>query len=94
MVQLSNNGTTIGQAFYFTQNSSNTYSRFATNFSYTSGLIPDSMQFIIFAGNPGDPIPGNVFYVDDLSFIYNPLSINDISEKLISYFNVHFISYN
>lgn len=81
MVQLSNNGTTIGQAFYFTQNSSNTYSRFATNFSYTSGLIPDSMQFIIFAGNPGDPIPGNVFYVDDLSFIYNPLNINDISEK-------------
>ena len=82
MVQLSNNGTTIGQAFYFTQNSSNTYSRFATNFSYTSGLIPDSMQFIIFAGNPGDPIPGNVFYVDDLSFIYNPLNINDISEKI------------
>lgn len=81
MVQLSNNGTTIGQAFYSNPNSSNTYTRFATNFSYTSGLIPDSMSLIIFAGNPGNPIPGNIFYVDDLSLIYNPLGINDISEE-------------
>ncbi len=81
MVQLSNNGTTIGQAFYVAQNSISNYTRFATNFSYTSGLTPDSMTFIILAGNPGNPEPGNIFYVDDLLMVYNPLGINNISEK-------------
>lgn len=81
MVQLSNNGATIGQAFYFSQFSTSSYSRFASNFTYTSGLIPDSMTLTIFAGNPGNPIPGNKFYVDDLLLVYNPLNVNDIYEN-------------
>lgn len=80
--QFSNNGNNIGQANYISVNSISDYTRFSTPVTYSSGLTPDSLMLTIFAGNPGNYIPGNVFYVDDLSFIYNSVGINSPSGTL------------
>jgi hypothetical protein len=74
-IQLSKNGTVIGQGVYQMQSSISTYTRFSSPISYTSALTPDSMIFIIFASNPTKYYPGNSFYVDDLSFIYKTTGI-------------------
>lgn len=80
-IQFYNNTVQIGQVAYIASASSNSYTKFSTPVSYTSGLTPDSINFVIYAGNPGNPLPGNIFYVDDLSFIYNPTEINNFTEN-------------
>jgi hypothetical protein len=87
-IELSNNNNPVGQAVYYNANSVNNYIRFSVNFNYSSGITPDSMTFVISAGNPGNPVPGNVFYVDDLSFVYDtPPGIKDNPE--ISTFKIY-----
>lgn len=80
LVQFTKNNVQIGQGYIIASSVSN-YTRSSSAINYTSSLIPDSMSFVIYAGNPGNPVPGNIFYVDDISFIYNPTDIDNISEK-------------
>ena len=75
-IQLSKNGTVIGQGVYQMQSSISTYTRFSSPITYTSALTPDSMIFIIFASNPTKYYPGNSFYVDDLAFIYKTTGLD------------------
>ena len=87
-VQLTNNSNTVGQVMYAMTSSLNDYTRFATAVTYFASDVPDSMTFYIFAGNPGNPVPGNVFYVDDLSFVYNPVSAEtQFADKIFAYPN-------
>ena len=73
-VQLYNKGNNIGQVYYAMNNSLINYARFSTPVYYSSELVPDSMAFYLFAGNPSTYYSGNEFYVDDLLFVYNAIT--------------------
>lgn len=70
-LQLSHQGTVVGQGVYMMTSTIAGYTRIASSIGYTSTLMPDSLQFSLFASNPQKYFPGNEFYVDDLSFVYN-----------------------
>lgn len=73
-IQLTKNANVVGQGIFSMPASLTDYTRFATAFTYSAPDVPDSIAYYIFGGNPGNPIPGNIFYVDDLSFVYNPVT--------------------
>jgi len=87
-IQLTNNTNVVGQIAFTMPNSISDYVRFSTPVFYTLPDVPDSMIFYIFAGNPGNPFPGNIFYVDDLEFIYNPVFVgSSATPKVYAYPN-------
>ena len=71
----------IASAMYHTANSITDYTQITIPFNYNSPDIPDTLEIRIMAGNvgPGGVImPGNEFFVDDISFTL-PVAINDIN---------------
>jgi hypothetical protein len=80
--RLYNNSAQIGSGIYSQTTSQNNYTKFQIPINYTSSLTPDSIMFAIYAGNPGYYIPGNIFHVDDLEFIYAiPVGIEEYFDK-------------
>lgn len=79
-LQLYHQGTVIGQGYYMMTSSVANYTRFSIHIGYTTEDTPDSLQFSLFASNPQKYFPGNEFYVDDLSFVYNSATGLNIPE--------------
>ncbi|TAL62558.1 MAG: T9SS type A sorting domain-containing protein [Bacteroidetes bacterium] len=78
-------GVNIASATYFFVSSKTSYTRFSVPVTYSQNIAPDTMTFTILATHPGLSIsadPSNVFYIDDLTLIYNPNGINDIQNEL------------
>jgi|GEM_PF-873797 len=69
----------VGFAMYYTSSSIASYSQISVPFNYSLPDTPDTLDIKIMAGNvgPGGVImPGNEFFVDDLSFTF-PVGINE-----------------
>jgi hypothetical protein len=71
----------VGQAMYFMTSSITNYTQISVPFNYSLPSIPDTLEIKIMAGDvgPGGIImPGNEFFVDDISFTF-PVGINEQS---------------
>ena len=69
----------VGGAMYNMTSSSANYSQITAAFNYSLPDNPDTLEIKIMAGDvgPGGKIvPGNIFYVDDISFTF-PVGINE-----------------
>lgn len=71
----------VGKAMYFTNTSIANYTAVSVPFNYSLTSIPDTLVIEVMAGNGGPGafiMPGNEFFVDDISFTF-PVGINEMS---------------
>lgn len=59
------------------------WTRFSTPFIYSSTSNPEYYLSVITSGNGLDAVDGSTAIFDDLEFIYNESSINELSENLL-----------
>ncbi len=72
----------IGIAYYeLPEEDITVWSRFSVPFIYTSDENPDYFLSVITAGNGTMAVNGSTALFDDFKFIYNPSSVNEISEN-------------
>lgn len=78
------NADTIGRGKFFTPSSAvNSWTRFAVAVDYFSGATPDKAITLASSSDGFSAVVGSLIWVDDLAFVYNPLSITEESEKNI-----------
>jgi len=76
----------VGMAIYNMTSSIAHYTQISVPFNYSLSDIPDTLEIKIMAGDvgPGGKImPGNIFYVDDISFTFT-VGINEPSKDNMS----------
>jgi len=74
----------VGQAGYSTGSSIANYLQISVPFTYSLAAIPDTLEISIMAGNVGPGgfiMPGNEFFVDDISFTF-PTGINEANNDM------------
>ncbi len=59
----------------------NKWTRFSIPFVYTSGDTPEYFLSILTSGNGTQALQGSTAHFDDLKFIYNPSSINELNNN-------------
>lgn len=78
----------VGKAIYFTNTSIADYLQISVPFNYSLTANPDTLEISIMAGN-GGPVafimPGNIFFVDDISFTFS-VGINETNNEKFSVF--------
>ncbi len=73
----------IGMAVYNMDNSIANYTQISVPFNYSSNNTPDTLEIMIMAGNGGPGalvMPGNEFFVDDISFTFPTNGINELGK--------------
>jgi hypothetical protein len=72
----------VGFAMYYTSSSISNYTQISAPFNYSLAVIPDTLDIKFMAGNVGPGgfiMPGNEFFIDDISFTF-PEGINEPSK--------------
>lgn len=78
------NADTIGRGkFYTPAFSVSSWTRFAVAVDYYSGAVPDKAITLASSSDGFNAVVGSLIWIDDLSFVYNPLSIAEETLKNI-----------
>lgn len=88
------NQDTVGHGKFFTPNATiNTWTRFSTVVNYWNTSTPDKAIAFASSSNGFNPVVGSLLWIDDLSLVFNPLSITETKENTASVYAYNNILY-
>ncbi len=80
MVLSGANSDTIAHARFETPSTMiNTYTRFSVPFVYRNTNTPTTAVHLLSSSDGFNPVVGSQIWIDDLSLVYNPVSLNELS---------------
>ncbi|MBX7095802.1 MAG: T9SS type A sorting domain-containing protein [Flavobacteriales bacterium] len=85
MTLLATNGDTVGRALFSTPGTAvSTWTRFSAPFIYSLSQVPDLGVALASSSNGYNAVLNSELWVDELSIVINPQSVNENNEKTIS----------